>query len=82
MDKITNTGKRQSGETDPRSPKNQKINVTEKYNRQKLFEAEEFLNLLNVGFVNASEVGEVTFLFFCFLGQDMTFESVFSFDFS
>ena len=47
-----------------------------------LLQAQEFLNLLYVGFVNESEVGEVTFLFFGFLGQDVTFESVFSFDFS
>ena len=49
---------------------------------KRLLESEQSLYVVLVNFGDETEVGEVAFLLFGFLGQNVTFESVFSFDFS
>jgi hypothetical protein len=47
-----------------------------------LFQCKHFHNITLIGFVHKADVGKIAFLLGRFLGQDMTFESVFTFDFS
>ena len=48
----------------------------------KLLDVEEQLNLANVGLVNQSGVGEITFLSCLFLGQDVPFVGMLPLDFT
>ena len=52
------------------------------YRRGCLTHAQQSFYACIVHAVNQTEVGEVTFLLFGFLGQDVAFESVLSLDFS
>jgi hypothetical protein len=47
-----------------------------------LFHSQQQLNIVQIGFVNHAHVGKVPFLFGRFLGQNVTFERVFTLDFT
>jgi len=47
-----------------------------------LLESEKLLHFVSIDFSNEAEVGEVAFLLFSLLSQDVTLKGMFSFDFS
>lgn len=49
---------------------------------RQLAEQKHFAYRANVSLINDGYVGQVTFLFLCFLGQNVTLESVLTLDFT
>ena len=54
-------------------------NYVEKENR---LDSQHGFNIRHIGFVNGSPISEVTFTLGAFFGQNVTFEGMFSFNFS
>jgi len=47
-----------------------------------LFHTQQKTNVVHIAFIYQPAMGEIAFLLGCFLCQDMTFECMFSFDFT